>query len=119
MSNLGKRRKLIMVYIYALIFSFSGFALAEPMHEAAKEGDLAKVKSLIAEGSDVNVKDENGLTPLNIAATEGYKDVVEQLISNGANVGAVDNTDATPLHLAVREGHKEIAELLFKHGGSK
>ena len=55
MFNLGKRWKLMMVYIFAMIFSLSGFAVADPLHEAAKEGDLAKVKSLISEGSDVNV----------------------------------------------------------------
>ena len=44
MFNLDKRWKLVMVYIFAMIFSLSGFAVAEPLHEAAKEGDLAKVK---------------------------------------------------------------------------
>lgn len=53
MLNLGKRWEFLMVYICAIIFSLSGFAVAEPLHEAAKEGDLAKVKSLIAEGADV------------------------------------------------------------------
>ena len=39
----GKRWEFLMVSICAIIFSFSGFAVAEPLHEAAKEGDLAKV----------------------------------------------------------------------------
>ena len=45
MFNLGKRWKLIMVYICAIIFPISGFAVTEPLHDDAKEGDLAKVKS--------------------------------------------------------------------------
>jgi len=119
MFNLGKRWKLIMVYIYAVIFSLSGFAVAEPVHEAAKEGDLAKVKSLITEGSDVNVRDEIGFTPLHYAAYRGYKDVAGLLILKGANVNAVDRTDTTPLNWADQAGHEEVAELLTKHGGHK
>ena len=113
MFNLGKRWKPIMVYIYAVIFSLSGFAVAEPVHEAAKEGDLAKVKSLITEGSDVNVRDEIGFTPLHFAAYWGYKDVAGLLILKGANVNAADNKDTTPLHLAAVRGHKEIVEQLI------
>ncbi len=118
MLKLGKRWKLIMVYIYAIFFLLSGFALAEPIHEAAKEGDLAKIKSLIAEGSDVNVGDENGLTPLHFAAYGGYKDIAELLILKGANVNAVDKTGANPLHFAARRGHKDVAELLILKGAN-
>jgi hypothetical protein len=118
LGKLGKRWKLIMVYVYAVIFSLSSFAVAEPLHEAAKEGDLAKVKSLIAEGSDVNVGDENGLTPLHLAAYRGHKDVAEVLIINGANVNAADKTDSTPLHLAANKGHKDVAELLILNGAN-
>ena len=48
MFNLGRRWKLIMVYVCAIIFSLSGFAVAEPLHEAAKEGDLEKAKALFS-----------------------------------------------------------------------
>ena len=118
MFYLGKRWKLIMVYIFAVIFSLSGFAVAEPLHEAAKEGDLAKVKRLITEGSDVNVRDEIGFTPLHFAAYRGYKDVAGLLILKGANVNAADNKDTTPLHLAAVRGHKEIVELLIVKGAN-
>ena len=38
MFNLGKRWKLMFVYIYPIFFLLSGFAIAEPLHEADKEG---------------------------------------------------------------------------------
>ena len=104
MINSGKRWKLIMVSIYAVIFSLSGIAVADPIHEAAKQGDLAKVKSFIAEGSDVNVTDENGSTPLHYAAYGGFKKLAELLILEGANVNAADKTGTTPLHFAARKG---------------
>jgi len=85
MLNLGKRWKLMMVYIYVIIFSLSGFAAAEPLHEAAKEGDLAKAKSLIEEGADVNVTSETEVTPLHWAADGGHKDVAELLRRHGGH----------------------------------
>ena len=128
MFHLGKRRKLIMVYVCAIIFALGGFSTAEPLHEAAKEGDLIKIKSLIAEGSNVNIVDENGTTPLHFAADRSHIDVVELLISKGANVnankfrwtliawaGQAQTTD-TPEILKAR---KEVIELLPRHGAHK
>ena len=43
---------------------------------------------LIANGADVNVKNDFGPTPLHWAADEGHKEIVELLIANGANVNA-------------------------------
>ncbi|MHC4586734.1 MAG: hypothetical protein ACYS3N_19570 [Planctomycetota bacterium] len=37
MLNLGKRWKLLMVYIYVIIFSLSGFAVAEPYTKLLKK----------------------------------------------------------------------------------
>jgi ankyrin repeat protein len=116
MFNLGKRCKLIVVYICAIIFSLSGFAVAESLHDAAKEGDLAKVKSLITEGSDVNIADENGTTPLHFAADRGHIDVVELLISKGADVNAETKRGFTPLHWAAQQDHKDVVELLISKG---
>jgi ankyrin repeat protein len=118
MFNLGKRCKLIVVYICAIIFSLSGFAVAESLHDAAKEGDLAKVKSLITEGSDVNIADENGTTPLHFAADRGHIDVVELLISKGADVNAETKRGFTPLHGAARTGDKDLVELLISKGAN-
>ena len=117
MFNLGKRWKLIMVFIFTIFFSLSGFAVAGPLHDAAKEGDLVTIKSLIAEGFDVNTVDNNEMTPLHLAAQIGYKEIAEILILKGANVNAKTKSGTTPLHSAAREGHKEVEDLLIKHGG--
>ena len=77
MFNLGKRWILIIVYIYAIIFSLSGYALSEPLHDVAKEGSLEKVTRLVEEGSNVNIRTDTGVTPLHFAAYRGHKDVAE------------------------------------------
>ena len=54
-------------------------------------------KATVAEGTDVNAKDEYGDTPLHDAAREGDSEAVEILIANGADVNAINNRGKTPL----------------------
>ncbi|MEE8216502.1 MAG: ankyrin repeat domain-containing protein, partial [Acidiferrobacterales bacterium] len=63
-------------------------ALAGPLHDAAENGDLDKVKRLIGEGADVNARDDYSLTPLHFSAGAGHTAVVELLIAEGADVNA-------------------------------
>ncbi len=84
------------------------------IHRAALDGNIEAVKQAIADGADVNAKDDG--TPLHYAADEGHKEIVELLITNGADVNAKDVGDGTPLHNAVAWSHKEIAELLIANG---
>ena len=67
----GKRWKFILVFIFSILFSLSGFSVAGSIHEAAKVGDLGRVKGLIAEGSDVNVSDEKWLNALTFGCLSG------------------------------------------------
>ena len=41
-----------------------GTAFADPIHDAAKSGDLAGVQAELDKGVNVNTKDKNGATPL-------------------------------------------------------
>jgi hypothetical protein len=85
------------------------------LNEAAANGDLNLVKSLIAQGADVNNR-ENGSfrTPLHLAAENGHVDVVAELLAGGADVTAL-GSDRTALQWAEQKGHAEIVELLRKH----
>ncbi len=116
MSKSDKRSKIVMLCLFVLILSLSGYAVAAPLHEAAKEGDLAKVNRLIEGGADVNVRTGNGATPLHFAADRGHIDVVELLISKGADINAETKRGFTPLHWAAISGHEDVAELLISKG---
>ncbi len=118
MFRSDKGCKLLMLCLCVVFLSLSGYAVAAPLHEVAKEGDLAKVNRLIEGGADVNVRAENGATPLHFAADRGHKDVVELLISKGANVNAETKTGDTPLHWAAMGDHKDVAELLISKGAN-
>jgi hypothetical protein len=88
-------------------------APAISIHEAAANGNIEAVKQHIAAGTDVNVKNEFGWTPLHYAALKGQKEIAELLIAKGADVNAVGDLGRTPLDLA----YAETADLLRKHGG--
>jgi ankyrin repeat protein len=86
---------------------------ATDIHEAAANGNLKDVKTLLDKGIDVNAKDKNGMTPLIRALKNENKEMVELLIANGADVKVRDISGHTPLHLAALMGYKAVLELLM------
>ena len=86
------------------------------LFEAIRKGDVEQVKLLFSEGSDVNEKDDKGMTPLHYAAYYGQREVAKVLIAKGANVNATDASGQTPLHLAAKFGSKYVPELLIAAG---
>jgi ankyrin repeat protein len=104
-----------------------GTAFADPIHDAARNGDLAGVQAELDKGVDVSAKTVDGWTPLHFAAwvdvigRGGHKEVAELLISKGADVNAKILSGGikgeTPLDFAIIRNHTEFADLLRKHGG--
>mgnify|MGYP003951823261 CR=1 FL=1 len=95
----------------------------ELIWNAIEVGNIEAVKQYLANGVDVNARDENDSTPLHIAVWEGHKEIVELLISTGADVNAnfsprhqFNFRHSTALHSAAFKGHKEIAKLLIAAG---
>jgi len=82
------------------------------IYDAANDGNIEAVKQHLADGADVNAKNDFGSTPLIAAALKGHKEIAELLISEGADVNAKNDRGQTPLDWA----EVEIADLLRKHG---
>ena len=88
------------------------------IHQAAKDGNIETVKLDLADGMDVNAKDDRRRTSLHYAAEEDYKEIAELLIAAGVNVNAKNNLGGTPLHEATASGHKEIVDVLVTKGAN-
>lgn len=74
---------------------------------------MADTKEFLEKGTDVNAKDDQGMTPLHLAAQGGHAKVMELLISKGANVNARNSKAQTPLHLTIRDKKIQTAEELI------
>ncbi|XP_068115583.1 ankyrin repeat domain-containing protein 11 [Hyperolius riggenbachi] len=88
------------------------------LHRAAIRGDARRIKELINEGADVNVKDFAGWTALHEACNRGYYEVAKQLLAAGAEVNTKGLDDDTPLHDASNNGHFKVVKLLLRYGGN-
>jgi hypothetical protein len=53
--------------------------LTRSLHQAASEGDINEVKSLIAKGVDINARDKEGRTALTLAKEKEHKEIVRLL----------------------------------------
>jgi ankyrin repeat protein len=108
-----------MIQIAVILFVFfAGNAFAGPLHDAARAGDLEKVRALIDQGATIDAQSERGETPLILAILAGHIDVVELLILHGADVMARNERGLTPLHAAAYSGSAELARLLLEHGSA-
>ena len=86
------------------------------LHFAASKNDMEAARWLIANGAEVNAKNEAGSTPLHWAASGNATEVAELLIAKGAEVNAKDNDGWTLLHRAASGNATEVAELLIAKG---
>ena len=97
------------------------------LSDAAAAGDLARLRSLLAEGVSVDSADEDGTTALMAAAFAGERRAVTLLLDHGADPNLQDDSGLTALMNAVigdgemdlEGGHdvfREIIELLMDAG---
>lgn len=99
------------------LLTAKGAATISTIHLAARAGDFAKVKRFIEEGTDINVRDKGGETPLFSAVLADNDDVAKFLLDKGADVNAKNNIGRTPLHFAIRaRARTNMVELLVSKG---
>lgn len=82
---------------------------------AARVGDLASVKLLVAAGANVNDADAWGVSAATLAEHSGFTDLLLFLLDKGADPNAAPN-GFTALHEAImRRDEKAVAALLDHH----
>ena len=123
------KNKLQLILVLLLMLS-SLQLYADEIHEAAKKGDMARVKAILKKSPGmINKVDKDRRTLLNRAFTDKNKPLVIFLIKNGADinkkdeylnfenrrdrlVGVVD----FPIHYAVLNNWKDVTGLLLDKG---
>ena len=92
--------------------------LSRDLLNAVQNNDPERVRYLLENGANVNVRDRNDYTPLHIAVKNNALKIVQLLLQYGADVNAAPKWfyRKTPLHIAVRNRNYELVELLIKHG---
>ena len=107
-------RLFIFLLTASLFCGWNSLAFGGEIHDAAKAGNLEKVKALLKDNPElVSSKDESGLTPLEWAVIKGNKEMVKLLLNSKADVNAKGSTADTVLHAAAVFNHKDVAELLL------
>lgn len=121
MKTTGK--VILFVLTFLALTACAHAADGSPLFAAINRRDIAEVKALLANGTDVNARNDYGQTPLR-SVFSGYggpqamkenKDIAELLLAKGADVNAKDRSGETPLHYAVIFENDDAADLLVEH----
>jgi ankyrin repeat protein len=106
----------LAVLFFVSVTAVYRLAIAGPIHDAAKSGDVATVEQLLASGTDVNEKDAAFNTALHLASDNAHLEVIRVLVEKGSDINAGNLTDRTPLHNAVRGRHADVVQILIVNG---
>ena len=89
-----------------------------PLINAILQKDVLAVKTLIDKGSNVNLKEQNGLqgTPLMYATSTGNVQLCKLLIEKNTKINAIDINKDHALNWATYYGHVSIMSLLLENG---
>lgn len=76
------------------------------------------IKALVADGAQIDEKDDGGLTPLHFAAAKGHLEIVTYLVETcKAKVGEKNADGWAPLHFAAQEGNLKIIQYFVEKRG--
>ena len=107
---------LLLVVLTLGVPAVAGAGNADPLIEAVKRADTDGVRSLLAQGVDVNARQGDGATALHWAAHRNDLETASVLLGAGANANAANALGATPLWLASLSSSGAMVERLLEAG---
>jgi hypothetical protein len=109
--------KQAIAFIILVYLSTLSIAGAEPIVEAAKNGDFQSVKKILEnDPSKLDVKNEGGYTALHWACMRAHWDVAKYLIEKGADLNVVGGDGGTQINWAVHHDNVDIIKILVDKG---
>jgi ankyrin repeat protein len=79
------------------------------LYYAIKNGNETLIRFLLERGAAINVRWDNGSTPLHRAVLYNHFEIVKLLVENGASIDARDKNGNTPLDIAKKQEHQALA----------
>ena len=80
--------------------------------DQARKELLESLNGLIESDSEVEIIDQQGVTPLMLAATKGNLEIVKLLLAKGADITKTSKEGKTALNYAMANGHIKITTIL-------
>jgi ankyrin repeat protein len=112
-----KHLRALLALSAAILFAGASGPPETSVADAAMRDDLSAVRSLIADGADVNAAQGDGMTALHWAADLGNDEIATILIASGANLEAHTRIgDLTPLLIAAEAGSGPVVRALLEAG---
>ncbi|KLP05969.1 Uncharacterized protein LW94_10021 [Fusarium fujikuroi] len=89
-----------------------------PIGIACTKGFVEIVHTMVSNGANITVPDNNGWTPVHVASSNGHAEVVKLLLEvSRIDVSKPDALGRTALFFASRNGHYQVAEALLAEEG--
>lgn len=76
-------------------------------------GNTSEIRKLVEEGANVNIKYEDGETPLSLAVLSDKNEIVKIILDKGADINATFD-GFTPLERAASRGRLFVGKYLFQ-----
>jgi ankyrin repeat protein len=117
-----RTRRVLGWVVLLLLVTVVGVAVqgaGDEVAAAAKDGDLAEVRRLIAARADVNAPGRDGSTALLWAAYNGNLEMTRALLAAGAKPDIANRYGLTPLLQASRTGDTAIITALLTAGATR
>jgi ankyrin repeat protein len=110
-SGRGRRR---CQYVPESLEAASGILQRAALIQALRRKQEEVAALLLEHGTDPNLADSEGCTPLMFASQGGNLAAVQMLLVRGAALDCVELRGWSAFHCACDEGHVDIAELLVR-----
>ncbi|MBU4334196.1 MAG: ankyrin repeat domain-containing protein, partial [Candidatus Omnitrophica bacterium] len=112
------KKFLLAISICLMLFFFPSVSFCSEIHEAAKSGDVVKLRELLDnDPSLLTTKDEIGKSPLHWAAGKNQLEIIKVLLDEyNIDVNIRNANNGTPLHVAASQANPKAAIILIEHG---
>jgi ankyrin repeat protein len=90
----------------------------EGLHAAAHAGDVARIRRLAVNSSNLNPRDDRGRTPLHVATFARQRGAIQALGRAGANLNLLDDDRYDAVTIAAVANDEETLRLLLSMGAS-